>query len=251
MGALISGGKDSWTAFQIARESGHEVPVVINVRSPNSWSYMYHTVNSWVVEVQAMAARVPIEVFYTRGVKEEEVDDLAYFIARVKKSWQIEGLVIGGIRSNYQGDRIRRVCDQLGLELFAPLWHKESTWLLREYLRRGMKVIFVLASALGIGPNWLGRELDEKAIDELIQLNKKWGVDPTGEGGEYESLVLDAPFFKEAIKVEEADKIWRVDTGTYAIRRVRLVPKSKAASEKPRHQRRLFPWDRSLSSLRF
>ncbi|WP_449463666.1 diphthine--ammonia ligase [Tardisphaera miroshnichenkoae] len=229
MAALISGGKDSWTAFQMAREAGHDVVVAVNMRSPNSWSYMYHTVNSWVVEVQAMAVGVPLEVFYTRGVKEEEVDDLAYYLSEVKKRWGIEGLSIGGIRSRYQGDRIGRVCEQLGLELYAPLWHKDSEWLLREYLRRKMKVIFVLASALGIGPNWLGRQLDERAIEELMVLNKKWGVDPTGEGGEYESLVLDAPFFREAISVEEAEKIWRVDTGTYAIKRVRLVPKSPTA----------------------
>ncbi|MDP7976659.1 MAG: diphthine--ammonia ligase [Thermoprotei archaeon] len=229
MAALISGGKDSWTAFQMGREAGHDVVVAVNMRSPNSWSYMYHTVNSWVVEVQAMAAGVPLEVFYTRGVKEEEVDDLAYYLSQVKKRWGIEGLSIGGIRSRYQGDRIGRVCEQLGLELYAPLWHKDSEWLLREYLRRNMKVIFVLASALGIGPNWLGRQLDEKAIEELMVLNKKWGVDPTGEGGEYESLVLDAPFFRKSIRVEEAEKVWRVDTGTYVIKRVRLVPKSPMA----------------------
>ncbi len=229
MAALISGGKDSWTAFQMGREAGHDVVVAVNMRSPNSWSYMYHTVNSWVVEVQAMAAGVPLEVFYTRGVKEEEVDDLAYYLSQVKKRWGIEGLSIGGIRSRYQGDRIGRVCEQLGLELYAPLWHKDSEWLLREYLRRKMKVIFVLASALGIGPNWLGRQLDEKAIEELMVLNKKWGVDPTGEGGEYESLVLDAPFFRKSIRVEEAEKVWRVDTGTYVIKRVRLVPKSPMA----------------------
>jgi len=231
MAALISGGKDSWTALNIAQEQGHEVAVIINIRSPNNWSYMYHTVNAWVVEVQARAARIPLEVFTTKGEKEVEVDDLAHYLSEVKAEWGIEGLVTGGIRSNYQGERIAKVCDEVGLIPYSPLWHKDSEWLLKEYLRRKMKVIFVLASALGIGPNWLGRELDQKAIEELVELNRKWGVDPTGEGGEYESMVLDAPLFKEAISIEEAEKNWRVDTGTYIIKRVSLIPKPIAVSE--------------------
>ncbi|MFP3220438.1 MAG: diphthine--ammonia ligase [Candidatus Marsarchaeota archaeon] len=223
--ALVSGGKDSWTAVNMAMEEGHSVAVVVNARSPNNWSYMYHTVNSWLVEVQATAARLPFESFYTRGEKEVEVEDLAHYLAGVKERWHVDALSIGGIRSNYQGDRIKMVCDRLGLEVYAPLWHKDSEWLLEEYLRRGMDIVFVLASALGLGPSWLGRHLDESAISELVALNKKWGVDPTGEGGEYESMVLDSPIFKERIAVEDAEKVWKVDTGVYLIKRVKLVPK--------------------------
>ncbi len=225
LAALLSGGKDSWTALQLAEQEGHSVAVGVSIRSPNQWSYMFHTVNAWVVEVQASAARLPLEVFTTSGEKEVEVDDLEYYLRAVRDRWDVEGVVTGGIRSNYQGDRVKRICDDLSLELYSPLWHRESEDLLRLYLRMGMDVIFVLASAMGLGPNWLGRRLDETAVADLVALQKKWGVDPTGEGGEYESLVLDAPIFKERLVVEDAQKVWKVDTGVMLIRRVRLLPK--------------------------
>jgi uncharacterized protein (TIGR00290 family) len=94
-------------------------------------------------------------------------------------------------------------------------------------INRGFKIIFTGVSALGFNKNWLGRILDKSALKELIELNKNYGVNLSGEGGEYETLVLDAPFFKKAIKLVEFEKIWEKDSGYLAIKRAELIEKGK------------------------
>jgi len=45
-------------------------------------------------------------------------------------------------------------------------------------------------------------------VDELLSLSKKFGINPAGEGGEYETLVVNAPFFKCRLRVKEEGKEW-------------------------------------------
>ena len=71
-----------------------------------------------------------------------------------------------------------------------------------------MDIIVVQVAADGMNESWLGRKLDEGAVDDLSELHRKYGVHIMGEGGEYETLVLDAPIFKRRIKVMNYDKKW-------------------------------------------
>ena len=80
-------------------------------------------------------------------------------------------------------------------------------------------------SADGLGPEWLGRELDGKAIEELTTLHDTCYVCTAGEGGEFETLVLDAPFFKKRLVILEAEKLWSGQSGIYRVRKAVLEDK--------------------------
>jgi len=55
--------------------------------------------------------------------------------------------------------------------------------------------------AYPLDEKWLGKQIDTKLIDRIVDLQQKYGLSPSGEGGEIETTVLDAPLFKKKIEV--------------------------------------------------
>ncbi len=221
MAALSSGGKDSCYAARLAEEEGHDLDYLVSMRSENPDSYMFHTVNIGLTELQTYAWGKEHVEAKTRGVKEKELDDLE----KCLRGLDVEGVVTGVIASIYQRDRVNRICDELGLEHISPLWGRERVGLLNEMLRRGMVIIISAVAAQGLDQKWLGAKLDRQAVNRLTQLMDRYGVDPCGEGGEYESLVLDAPWFRYRIEVKEAERSWDGVSGRYRVVEANLRPK--------------------------
>jgi len=59
----------------------------------------------------------------------------------------------------------------------------------------------------------------------LVELQGKYGISPSGEGGEIETTVLDAPMFEQKIVVLESAVEARGNSGVYIIKRAQLVAK--------------------------
>ena len=201
LGALVSGGKDSLYAAYIMAQQNYDISCLIRLESSNPHSYMFHTPNIHLVELQAEAMGVPLVSQKTTGEKEKELKDLERALVQAKKQYHIEGVVSGALYSQYQRERIEKVAEKLGLKVFAPLWHKDQEQELRELLALGFSFIFSSVAAEGLDKSWLGRVLTEKDVEKLVVLQKKVGLNPGGEGGEYESLVLDCPLFQKKIKI--------------------------------------------------
>jgi asparagine synthase (glutamine-hydrolysing) len=207
LGALISSGKDSLYAAYVMMRQNYAVECFITMKSSNEDSYMFHTPNVDLVRMQTEAAEIPLVEGITEGRKEEELEDLKKLIADAKRKHKLNGIITGALYSTYQRDRIEKVCDSLGLKIFSPLWHLNQETEMREILRNGFKIIFSSIAAYGLDKSWLGRTVDEKDVDKLVQLNKKIGINIAGEGGEFESLVLDCPMFKKKIKIVKSKMI--------------------------------------------
>ncbi len=195
LGVLFSGGKDSNYALFKASKTD-EVKVLFTLDSKNKDSYMFHTPID-KVEEQAKKLKIPLIKFKTGGKKEEELSDLKKSIEKAKEEYKIEGIVTGAVASTYQASRIQRICDELSLWCFNPLWQMDQEKLLRNLLKDGFKFKIVKVAADGLDNSWINRIIDKKAIDELIKLKEKYGINPVGEGGEYESEVIESPLFRK------------------------------------------------------
>ena len=226
--ALFTGGKDSTYATIWALREGLEVVCLVTMIPSNPFSYMFHSVNVTWTKLQAQALGLRQAVFRTAGVKEEEVDDLECALKEIKEKYGIEGVVSGAILSKYQRQRIERVCERSGLRCIAPLWGSDQVELLRRYLREGMEVIFTGVFALGLGAEWLGARLDEDKVRRLKELWRRYGLNPSGEGGEYETFVLDGPYFSKKVKILKAEKRWMGDWGIYVIEEASLEDKESS-----------------------
>jgi diphthine-ammonia ligase len=223
LGVLFSGGKDSTYALYKAKQK-NEIACLITIISKNPESYMFHTPNIDLVDLQAEALDFPLIKKITKGEKEKELKDLKTTIEEAKKKFAIQGIVTGAFASVYQKDRIQKICDELSLKCINPLWGQEPEKMMREMIASGFKFMLSSIAALGLDESWLGRVLDGKDIDKLVELNKKFGVHIAFEGGEAESLVVDGPIFKQKISIIKAEKkMENENTGTYRILKAELA----------------------------
>jgi ABC transporter with metal-binding/Fe-S-binding domain ATP-binding protein len=223
--ALFAGGKDSTYAIYKALKNGFEVKYLLTMISKNPYSWMFHTVNINVTPYQAKAMGIRQLMRYTSGEKDTEVENLKEAISVVKND--IDGVLSGVITSSYQKSRIDRICKQFGLKSIVPLWGRKPRELLQEFIAEGFEAIVTSVSAEGFDKNWLGRKIDEECLEDLKKLHNKFGIDISAEGGEYESLVLDAPFFNKRIGVIEVERIWQRDSGYLLVKKAKLVDKRR------------------------
>lgn len=223
-GVLFSGGKDSCLALQMALEQ-HDVACLLTVFSENKESYMFHTANIEITKLQAKAIGMPQLIKRTAGEKERELLDLEKLIEDAKAKFKIEAIVSGAIASTYQSSRIEKICKKLGLSHIAPLWGMNQIDVLKSVLEKGFEVIITAIAAYPLGESWLGKRIDDKTVLELENMWKKFCINPAGEGGELETLVLDAPIFKRRIEIIESEKHYKNNTGLFRIKKARLVCK--------------------------
>ena len=224
LGVLFSGGKDSTLALHLAAEK-EEVVCLITILSKNKESYMFHTPNIDITALQAEALGLPQITKTTEGEKEKELSDLEDAIAEAARKFQIEGVVTGAVESVYQAERVQRICNRLGLWCFNPLWKHDQKALLEELLRKQFKVIISGVFAYPLDEKWLGKQIDTQLIDRLVDLQQKYGLSPSGEGGEIETTVLDAPLFKKKIDVLDYSIEAKGNSGVFRIKQARLVSK--------------------------
>jgi predicted ATP pyrophosphatase (TIGR00289 family) len=221
---LFSGGKDSTMAYYKAREDGHEVKYLVSLISDNPASYMFHVANIHITELSAEALGVPLIRKVTKGIKEEELEDLTT-VLRDLKNEGIEGIYSGALHSVYQKSRINSICEELGLKSYAPLWHRDPEEYMKEVIELGFEVIITSVSAEGLDESWLGRKIDSAVLEDIIALNRKYGIHIAFEGGEAETLVLDGPVFNKKIKITESEVIWERDSGYFLIKDAVLIDK--------------------------
>lgn len=222
--ALFSGGKDSTMAIYRGLIE-HEVPVLLSMISKRDDSYMYHTPNIHLTEYCAKALGIPLVSWKTSGKPPQENIDLEKALREIKEEYGIEGVCVGAVRSNYQHNIVSKACESLNLQVYAPYWHADHTRLVKEMIDEGFDVIVVAVAAEGLDRSWLGRKLDSEALKELEDLNKTFSVDVGGEGGEYETLVLDGPLFNRRLEITSSEKKWDKIRGELLIKKVRLVDK--------------------------
>lgn len=221
LAALFSGGKDSTYAAHLAQDMGHEVLYLVTMLPVRDDSWMFHTVNISLAPLVAKAIGIESVVVDTSGEKEEELQDLKPAIAKLN----VDGLVTGAIASSYQRSRVDAICSELEIEHVAPLWGRESSDLVHEMIAGGMSIIVSAVAAMGLDENWLGRTIDMDALEELKSLSERYGVDVCGEGGEMETLVLDAPWFTSRLEIVSAKPEWDGVRGSLHVEEARLIKK--------------------------
>ena len=216
--ALFSGGKDSVFAVYITQQYGWDVSHLVTLLPEKQDSYMFHSINIHLTELLAEAINIPLVKKSTKGEKETELFDLKNLL----QDLEIDGVISGAIASEYQRTRIEKICDEIGIKSFTPLWHKNQELLLRDQVKAGFHIIIVGVFASGFDETWLGKIIDEQTIDTLVSLHEKYQINIAGEGGEFETLVLDGPLFSQKLVIDESVKEWNRDNGIFQVKSAHL-----------------------------
>jgi len=164
---------------------------------------MYHKPEKKIINLQAMSLNLPLIQIKTKGEKEKELKELEEILKLAKKTYNIQGIITGALYSTYQKTRVEKICKKLKLKCFSPLWHIDQEEYMKKLVKKNFKMVFTKIAAYGLDKSWLNKIITNKEIDKLSELNKKIGLNVAGEGGEFESLVLNCPLFKKEIKIKE------------------------------------------------
>ena len=209
LAALFSGGKDSTYAIFLAKKLGHSVDVLLTLYPYSDESHLLHYPNITFTSLQSESMKIPqlIEKI-TSNNSENEYEKLNNLITLAKENYSIEGIVHGGILSEYQKDNFSLVCEKNDLEIISPLWNKDPKSYMKELLDENFEYIISTVTSDGLNDSWLGRIIDESDLDELKKLQKKFSFNLNFEGGEAESFVLNCPLFEKPLLIQASNTEW-------------------------------------------
>lgn len=199
---LFSGGKDSCLALHIAKQKGYEIIYLLSIIPENFDSFMFHKPYLKLLEKQAemLGMKDKLIIQNSNGEEDEELKDLELLINKIKN--KVDVIIVGGIASSYQGKRIKKICLELGLKFYAPLWNYDCERVWKELFNEGFEVILTKISCGGLSENFLGKVIDKELFKELKKLSEKYNFRLDFEGGEAESAVLKMPEFRKSIKIK-------------------------------------------------
>lgn len=198
---LWSGGKESCLACHKAMTQGYNVACIVTF--VGNRPFICHPLPLMSLQSKAIG----IQHFRVK-VKEPYRKEYRKAISHLIKTSGIEGVVTGDISfmNNIHRNWIENVCAGLNIRLIKPLWGLHPYQILDEVLSQGFRAIFTCVRQPWFDDGWLGCELDRDRLKRLKALNDEYGINLCGEKGEYHTMVIDAPIFKEAIQVSKFSK---------------------------------------------
>jgi diphthine-ammonia ligase len=201
--ASWSGGKECALATYKAISQGHKVLYLLNFISEDGERSRSHGIKAGVLALQAEAIGIPLIQVKTSW---ENYEGNFKRVVRGLKDKGIEGGIFGDIDLEEHREWVERVCGEVGIKAFLPLWGIKPEELIAEFLRLKFKAI-VIATRLEEG--LLGKGLDKALVRRIVKL----GSHPCGESGEYHTFVTAGPIFRRALKVtngetKREDNVW-------------------------------------------
>lgn len=212
---LSSGGKDSSAAWWWAMCRGWEIAAVVTVDIQDGDSHMFQVPSTKWVERQALLANVPWVNVPAAGLVEDEIETLEQALSKL----EIDGIVSGALRSDFQKQRLECMSQRLNIHSFSPLWHQTPIEHLKGMVEAGFQIMLTSVSCEGLDHTWLGHVLTESSLLELHALSKQHRFNVDGEGGEYETFVLGGPIWSRALRVEGSEE-HTASRGIFAIHSV-------------------------------
>ena len=218
LAALFSGGKDSTFAIYQAKKEGHDVVCIVTIFPLSDENNLLHYPNLSMTTLQSQSMKLPQLSSYTISDDTKiELSELEFLLTQAKQAFDIEGIVHGGILSEFQKNHFENACNKLNLKIISPLWGTDQKLYMKKLIESGFKFIITSVSSDGLDDSWLGREITMDDIDTLEKLSLKHGFNLSFEGGEAESLVLSCPLFSSPLKIIQSSKTWDGYRGRFEI----------------------------------
>jgi uncharacterized protein (TIGR00290 family) len=199
--ASWSGGKDSCFAYYKAMKAGLNVVSLVTFMESERLSN-FHGIRADLLDAQAKAIGLPL----AKCVTTPETYEKQFKEALLRfKAIGVLGLVTGDIYevAGHEVRWLERVCKEIDFVPVRPLWQSDTKQILKDYVAAGFKSTIVRTKLSMLSEEWLGRQLDEKFLVDILRVPN---VDPCGEDGEYHTIVTDGPIFKDSIHILETNK---------------------------------------------
>jgi len=198
---LFSGGKDSSFSLHRMLLSGFEVPVLLTLRSPDPDSWLYQTPGMEASHLFQGLTGIDTRVVDTPGEKDLEGVFLTTVLEDLKEEFELDAICSGALLSDYQRMIFSRSAREAGLISYTPLWRKDGRRYMENLVEHGFSFILLSYASEGFSPSDLGRVVVKEELSRFFSISGRWGTHPAFEGGEAETLVLEAPLYEKKLKV--------------------------------------------------
>lgn len=203
-----SGGKDCCTALMRVSAS-LDVRVMLTMFGEDGERSRSHGLRPDVIAAQAL--RLGVESLTTRCTWDTYT---AHYIAMLGQA-RARGathVVFGDILGAGHRAWNEQVCAAHGLTPVMPIWGESTRLLATEFVDRGGEALLVTVRPPALDESWLGTTLDADAINRFEQA----GIDPSGELGEYHTVVTHCPLFASRLQLVPGRRVlsggcWAMD----------------------------------------
>ena len=173
--SFFSGGKDSCYAIYKAKKLGHTIEALITIIPHSDESHLLHYDNITKTELQSKSMNIPQIIAKSSSTKtSDEILLLHKLIKKAKNDFQIEGIVHGGILSEFQKSKFESICKELNLQLISPLWHENASVYMKNLLDEKFEFIISSTTTNGLDDKWLGKTITYDNLEVLESLSKKF-----------------------------------------------------------------------------
>ena len=208
----FSGGKDSTLALYRMIREGYKI-IGLLVTFDNQNDSCFHRIPKDILKRISEELEIPlVEVDCSDGKNYEEEFENAL---KSLKENGAEICVFGDIDIEAHKKWCLDRCDEAGIKGKFPLWQEDRESLTNEFLDYGFKAVIKKVNLKALTEEFLGKELSKEVVSEI----KSLGSDPSGENGEYHTLVFGGPIFKNEVKFSKLDKEIIGDFGYLTIKR--------------------------------
>ncbi|MCA1555707.1 MAG: diphthine--ammonia ligase [Acidobacteria bacterium] len=193
-----SGGKDSCMALDeiLRTPETYQVAALLTTVARDEGRIGIHHVRRALLERQAAALGLPLlQVEIKKGATNDEYESALEMGIAPYRAQGVEEIVYGDLfLADIRAYR-EALLARLGMHGLFPVWGRDTSHFVRDFLARGFKAIVTSVNADALPASFAGCPLDEEFLARLPH-----GVDPCGERGEFHTYVYDGPLFREAIK---------------------------------------------------
>jgi len=180
----------------------------------SSTTFFYYRINKTAIKT----LEIP-QIISTLDSDElkEEMNVLEMLLEKAKQDFQIEGLVHGGISSEFQKKCFEKICEKIDLKIIAPLWKINAKEYMNDLIDSNFKFILTSVSSDGLDETWLGKIITTNDVSQLNKLSDKYGFNLNFEGGEAETFVIDCPLYSYPIIINKSKTTWDGYRGMFEI----------------------------------
>jgi len=224
--ALFSGGKDSTYSIYLMKKLGHDVVTLLTIIPSSYDSMLFHYPNIGTSPYLAEAMALPFHQFDSKQPSTDaEASVLSDALKFMRTEYGIDGIVHGGISSNFQKNVFEKSCEKFGLSVFSPVWHMDPKMYMHQLLSSNFSIVVTSVSCLGLDSTWLGCHLDHDKVNKLEKLSSKYGFNLNFEGGEAETIVTDCPLYTKKFVITRSAVRWEGEQGIFEILDFELITK--------------------------
>ena len=102
-----------------------------------------------------------------------ELSTLEKILQKAKSEYGIEGILHGGIKSQFQKQAFEKICNKLNLKSISPLWEGDPAKYMNDLISSNFDFIITSVSSNGLDDFWLGKTITASDIESLALLSEE------------------------------------------------------------------------------